>query len=211
MRISVDVKESANQISREIMNLVLKQMQASWQKATDNITRNLPDVVIDAIKGQPEYASIINGTLRSEFGLTNSATKVNDIISIWAKDIVVEDNPPKLVGSQVRAFYSFSMIKSDYSDVLSSPSAKQLIEGGNLPWLSWLLLQGGEILVPRYDVKFGPNPSSRTGNAVMVQGGNYRVDPKFAGQQGNNWVTRAVGSVNTSIEKLISQSLKAAL
>ena len=84
------------------------------------------------------------------------------------------------------------------------------MEATFLGW-RWLLLDGGKILVPKYDVKFGNNPNSRTGNAVMVEGGSYSVDPKYRGQQGNNWVTRAVGSVNNSIENLISKSLKAAL
>ena len=211
MKFSVTVQETQNQIAREILGIVLKEMRQGWSTATKNITRKLPDLVVEAIKSQPEYSSLLNGELRGEFGLTNSVSKVNDIIRIWADNIVVETEEPKIRGSQIVAFYSISMIDSDYSDVLGSPAAKQLIEGGNLPWLRWLLLDGGSILVPKYDVKFGPNPNSRTGNAVMVEGGSYSVNPQYRGQQGNNWVTRAVGSVNNSIEKLISQSLKAAL
>lgn len=211
MKFSVTVDQTANQISKEILGIILKEMKKGWSVATKNITKELPDVVIDAIKQQPEYNSLLSGKLRGEFGLTNSLSKVNDIIRIWADNIVVDYEAPKIKGSQIVAFYSISMIDSDYSDVLGSPAAKQLIDGGNLPWLRWLLLDGGKILVPKYDVQFGNNPNSRTGNAVMVEGGSYSVDPKYRGQQGNNWVTRAVGSVNNSIENLISKSLKAAL
>ena len=88
-------------------------MYTGWSVATKNITRELPDVVIDAIKQQPEHNSLLNGKLRGEFGLTNSLSKVNDIIRIWADNIVVEYEAPKIRGSQIVAFYSISMIDSD--------------------------------------------------------------------------------------------------
>lgn len=211
MKVDVTVKETTNQISREILNAILKEMSKSWAKGTQVITKALPMVVVDAIKSQPEYAALLSGQLRYEFGLTNSITKVEEIINIWANNIELTNSPPKLRGSQIVASYSISMIKSDYSDVLSAPSAKQLIDGGSLPWLNWLLTKGGAILVPSYDVEFGPNPRSRTGAAIMVKGGNYQVDPRYAGTDGNNWITRAVGSVNNNIEQLITTSLRAAL
>ena len=211
MRFSVTVDQTANQISKEILNIILKEMQPAWEKSTKKITAGLPDVVIDGIKAQPEYTSLLSSTLKFEFGLTNAITKVNDIINIWARNITVDNESPKIRGSQIVAFYSISMIDSDYADVLGSPSAQQLIDGGNIPWLRWLLLEGGKVLVPSYDVKFGPNPNSRTGGAVMVEGGSYRVDPKYAGTASNNWVTRAVGSVNNNIEKLITDSLRGSL
>lgn len=211
MKFSVDVKESTNDISNQILKIILQEMSKSWGNATRNITNNLPDVVVDGIKNQPEYLALNTGLLRSEFGLTNSTSKVNDIINIWANNIVLENEPPKIRGSQIVAYYSISMIRSDYTDVLSSPSSRQLIEGGNIPWLNWLLLRGGDILVPKYEVKYGPDPNSRTGNAVMIEGGNYRVDPKYAGVESNNWVTRAVGSVNSNIQKLIETSLRSTL
>ena len=211
MKFEVTIQETTNQISKEILNAILKEMSKSWSKGTQTITKGLPRVVIEGIKSQPEYGALLSGQLKFEFGLTNSITKVEEIINIWANNIVLTDSPPKIRGSQITASYSISMIKSDYSDVLSAPAAKQLIDGGNLPWLNWLLTAGGSILVPSYDVEFGPSSRSRTGGAIMVKGGSYRVDPKYAGALGNNWITRAVGSVNNNIEELITISLRSAL
>jgi hypothetical protein len=212
MKLTVDIKQSTTQISKDIANIILAQMKKSFQEGTDKITQQLPTVILNAIKSQPEYRALTSGDLRLEFGLTNAVGKVDAILDIWANSVQILYLPPKLQGYQTVAVYNFEMIQSDYSDVLSSIDAQQVIKNGSLPWLEWLLKRGGDLLVPEYTVKFGPSEFSRTGDAIMVESNNgYRVDPKYAGDVGNNWVTRATESVDKEITKLITNSLKGTL
>lgn len=212
MKFTVDVKENSTTISNDIAKIILKKMQGAFSEATDEITKNLPSVVIGSLKSEPEYNALRNGELMYEFGLTNAVSKVDSILAVWADNIVVEYKPPKLQGYQTVGYYSLEMIKSDYSDVLGEPQAQQLIKNGQLPWLEWLLVRGGDILVQDYEVKFGPSEYSRTGGAIMVESSkNYRVSSKYAGDIGNNWVTRAVTNVSRQIEILITNSLRGKL
>ena len=212
MKFTVDVKENATKISKDIANIILAQMQKSFRLATDNISKQLPTVVLNGIKAQPEYNALRSGDLMYEFGLVNPASKVDAILDVWASNIEILYLPPKLQGYQVVAVYDIGMIKSDYNDVLSLPSAQQVIKDGSLPWLEWLLIRGGDVLVPNYSVQLGPSDYSRTGGAIMVEGSkDYRVDARYAGDIGNNWITRTATSIDREIKQLITNSLKGTL
>jgi hypothetical protein len=82
-----------------------------------------------------------------------------------------------------------------------------------LPWLEWLLLYGGKIIVRDYRVKMGSNNRSRTGMAVMVEssGSNWRVPTEFAGTSNNNWVTRAINKIDNKILDILETELEKSL
>ena len=81
--------------------------------------------------------------------------------------------------------------------------------GYSLPWLKWLLLDGSAILVPNHSVVFGPNPKSRTGNAIMRLDKNrgWSVPSQYQGTESNNWITRALDNAAPEIEKLINGAM----
>ena len=46
----------------------------------------------------------------------------------------------------------------------------------------------------------------------MVEGSkDYRVDARYAGDIGNNWITRTATSIDREIKQLITNSLKGTL
>jgi hypothetical protein len=103
------------------------------------------------------------------------------------------------------------MIKENYEDVLSSADAFVIDDAKSLklPWLEWLLLYGGKIIVRSYEVKVGPNPHSRTGLAIMKPSKkNWRVPAEFSGTRENNWVTRALDRLDDSIPNLIQTEIE---
>lgn len=63
-------------------------------------------------------------------------------------------------------------------------------KGEDLPWLSWLLTKGDDIIIADYHIQFGVFAASRSGGAIMVPSLEWAVPPEYAGVEGDNWLTR---------------------
>jgi hypothetical protein len=206
--------ESDAQIRTKILQSITDYIKPKFIIATQNLSNVLPGIVANAIRSQPEYQSLLNGALKFELGVPDAANRVSSIIDIWSSNIRVNYGNIKQTGIGLSATFSVDMIKEDYSDILSSEAAivTDQLSGIVIPWLQWLLLDGGKILVKNYSVKFGPNNRSRTQYAIMVESDqNWRVPPEFAGTQKNNWITRSLENVNDEIINLMIQELERVL
>ena len=72
-----------------------------------------------------------------------------------------------------------------------------------------MLLKGNAIIIKNYEVKFGPSPKSRSGDALMIQSSSsWRVPPEFAGTIKDNWTTRALNRIDNKIINLIQTTLE---
>ena len=95
-----------------------------------------------------------------------------------------------------------------YSDVLGSSAAIQRTKKGqNLEWLDWLLIQGDKIIIKEYEISSG---EGRAGRFVMKKTvtGKWGVPSTFAGTPNNNWITRAIQSASTIIDRTLEEALK---
>jgi hypothetical protein len=74
--------------------------------------------------------------------------------------------------------------------------------GKSLHWLEWLSLAGDKTIIKDYDIVYGPNKRSRTGLAIMrsQSGARWKVPSEFAGNIGDNWITRSIDSISDSID-----------
>lgn len=210
MNISLDILESDQDIQNSILTAIKTHLDKSFSKARLAVADKVKKAVKSAIESEPEYQSLISGKLKYELGIPDS-TLITNIVSIWVNNIVVENQPIKISGDEIVGGFTINMIKSDYSDVLSSAGA-QITDsntGSKIPWLDWLLLRGGEILVSNYEVKFGANPRSRSGNAIMISSKkDWRMPPEFAGTAEDNWVYRAISKLDSNIPNIIRQELE---
>lgn len=104
------------------------------------------------------------------------------------------------------------MVDSSYKDVLVSQAANLITEKGqSLPWLEWLLRFGDKAIIRDYTIGVARNSArSRTGRAIMVKAASkrWKVPSQFAGTAQNNFVTRAIDSIEPSIIKLVETSLR---
>ena len=101
------------------------------------------------------------------------------------------------------------MIRSDFSDVLSSDSGFVIdaLRGYQLPWLEWLLLEGNKAIISKQEVIIGPNKFSRTGLAIMRPSNkSWRVPSEFAGTIKDNWITRAIDNSESQINELLDKA-----
>lgn len=125
--------------------------------------------------------------------------------------MTVTYNKATISKNSIKGSFSLSAIQSDYTDILAIPESILITEKGQkLEWLKWLLLFGDKTIIKDYTVVLGPNPRSRTGNAVMVQEtkSRWNIPPQFAGTLNNNWITRSIDSVNDEINSILLNALE---
>lgn len=214
MQVSIKLKETEQQIQALILKQLNKAIVECLSKAKIGIARAVKLQVEAAIKRAPEYESLTSddGKLRVQFGLVDADSKVKEIIDLFVNEIQVVVRTPLVSGSTIRAGIEIKAIKGDFSDALSSTSASQITEKGeSLPWLEWLLTRGDTIILREYEVvsKGKALAKSRTGGAVTIKkkSGSWRVPPEFSGSEGDNWITRAIDSIDATIESTIEAEI----
>lgn len=211
MKIEFNLTSSDKEIQNAILSSIREVVQTIFDASIPPIRKSISTKVYNALTSEPEYQSLVSGKLQYEFGIPSSAQKVNHIIHIWSDNIIVQTIPIKITGSSIVGGFSLNMIKDNYDDVLYNDAAIVVDNktGSVLPWLEWLLLYGGKIIVSNYEVKVGPNPYSRTGLAIMKPSKrDWRVPAEFAGTKDNNWVTRALNRLDEDIPNIIKQEIE---
>ena len=211
MKFSLKLIDNDKQISQKILSALKRHISTAFSKAKNEILQNIKQLIKASIEAEPEYQDLLSGTLKYELGIPDSTT-VDSIINIWVNNINVQNKPIKISGNKLFGGFSINAVKSDYSDVLASSTAviTDKNTGSLVPWLEWLLLRGGKILVKNYEVQMGSNPRSRTGMAIMVSSNeNFRMPAKFAGTEKNNWVYRAISKLDdTTMQNIIQNALE---
>lgn len=214
MKFGLTVAESTNTISDLIMKNLSDNINKILNKAIPRIENDLRFLLDTAIRNEPEYASLMAGSLKAELGLPDSAI-VDQTVDYFINSIKVSKNNIKYSTSKgmygnitielVTEASITSAINTDFANI-------QDVKGYIIPWLQWLLLEGTSILVKNYEVKYGNSPYSRSGMAVMVESNDsWNVPNMFAGKMGNNWITRAISNSESSIMKIISSTIENAI
>jgi hypothetical protein len=114
----------------------------------------------------------------------------------------ITTRPTTSSSSTIRGGFTLTMQPSDYSNILSLPVSQQVIDGGSIPWLEWLLTLGDAVIIANFGVEYGP--FGRTGRAHMLESAKpFKVNSSFSGTPNNNFVTRAIQTVSQQIETAI--------
>lgn len=214
MNISLKLLDSNSSIEKKILQSLAAELKGVFIKASEKIKKQLQTIVKEAIESQGEYQQLLSGQLKDELGIPNPASRVNAIVDAWVNNVQVNTRPVLVSGSSLKGGMSIGMVKKDYSDVLGMDEATITDKntGSVIPWLYWLLLGGGEILVKDYTIKIGPSKRSRTGNAIMIKSPkNWRMPAKYVGVADNNWVYRAISGLDSKIENMMQVELEKSL
>ena len=211
LKFNIKIIETDSQIRAAMLRALADEVNITISKSIPFIENQIKDIVKKAIINEPEYQSLIGGQLRYELGIPDALSRVNSIIDFWISNIVVINNGVKITNNGLSGGFSLEMIARDFANVLSMNDANvnDSQRGYSLPWLKWLLLEGGNILVKDYSVKFGASIYSRTGNAIMEDdpGSNWRVPAQFAGTINNNWITRAIDKLDDNIYNIFQTEI----
>lgn len=210
MRLEIKLVDSESQIRQLILNALKQDVQMTINKSTHQISDKIKALVKSALMSEPEYASLMGGQLKAEFGIESSSS-VDAVVEAMVETISITQNVIKVTNIGLSGGFTLTMMKSDdMGGVINQKNAQSLdSKGYALPWLEWLLFRNNEILVRNYKVKFGQNPYSRSGMAIMIPSDtDWRVPPAFVGSVENNWTTRAIDRVESQILNTIIQTIK---
>lgn len=211
LALSVKVIESSSEIETRILEALLPDVTKFFTKVQNQLAQIIPNIIINSITNQPEYDSLLNGTLQYEFGLPDPASRLSEIISSIKDGSIVTVKPIVAKSSGISGGVKIQMIKKDFGDLLSLGGSSFVTEKGDrLDWLKWLLIEGDSVIVSDHIFIFGPSQYSRTGYGIMRQvgGGFWRVPPEYAGTINNNWITRAIESASSEIESQLQKLLE---
>lgn len=210
MKFSLKLIESSPEIEKNILSTLKVLLEQAITASIRELSDKIQDIVKQALQSEPEYSSLKSGELRYNFGISDPSN-VDVVIEKLVNTIEIEIKPIKITPKGISGGYTINMINSqDFGGVLNSDAAIVVdAKGGyKLPWLEWLLLRNNEFIVKNYEIQLGPNPSSRTGNAIMVKSNDsWRVPPAFAGSKESNWTTRALEKVDKEIIMTMENTL----
>ena len=194
-----------NNVVREIS----KNVKRKAPRIKTIITEQIRKAVREALVSTPEYQSILQGKLKAELGIPQSDTRIITIIDTWVNNISVKVKSAK----SPLLLIDIGIIQDDYGGVLSLPAAQYTYQSkhgqGEIPWLKWLLLEGDKRIITKYE--FSSNPrGSRTGMGIMVRKsrGSWQVPPEFSGTSVDNFATRALGNIESVIDKIVEKAVK---
>ena len=207
--ITINILESTDIITQKILQALLPQVNTYLKKVFNKCKIEIEKTITSSIILSPEYQSLLSGQLKYELGLPDPQNRLSVIGKILT-NINVTYNKATFNKNSINGSFSLSAIRSDYTDILSIPESILTTEKGQkLEWLRWLLLFGDKTIIKDYTVVLGPNPRSRTGNAVMVQEtkSRWNIPAQFAGTINNNWITRSIDAANDQINSILLNAL----
>lgn len=214
MKYSISLVENETYIRTNILQALKPLVNSALDSCILKVRSPLVQLIKNALMGEPEYSSLISGTLRAEFGIAD-ISNVDIAIENIANSIIINKNSISINNLGLSGGLELKLINhQDFGGALSDQSAfvVDTDRGYSLPWLEWLLLKGNNIIVKNYAVKYTNSPKSRSGSALMVDSNtSWRVPPEYAGTIRDNWTTRALNRVDNDVIKIIRESFESSI
>lgn len=213
MNFSFKFTDAYPQIISKLNDAMIKKLSKQLY-SSDNIKiveKAVRLFVKSTIQSSKVWKSLSGGDpkgLDKHFGIPKGTVieRLDILLNIWADQILVKPNTIKRAKSFILS-YDFYAVYADWADVLDSEAgvtynkSKLHPEGQRLHWLSWLLIEGDQLEIDGYSIKFGPNSASRSGGAIMVPKLSWRIPTGFGPFNSNsNFVTRQLDLVAKSAD-----------
>lgn len=215
MTISLKILDSNQSLKDKILGEIQKKLAFAFVRAVPSIEKRVKAVLINSIKGQPEYDSLKYGALRHQLGLDNASERVNAIVDYWEESLYVQVVRPVKNANEITGKIIVYIADSQFSNERVKPEA--IIVPDKTPpfcWLEFLLLEGdASKLAPGYGFVNKVSPKSRSGRGLMIRSASrqWKIPSEFTGVVGNNWFTRALESVRYEIDTIMFEELNNAL
>jgi arsenate reductase-like glutaredoxin family protein len=215
LTIIVRATDSIDQTVKDVLSSLRTHIDVAMRQAAPAIRKRIQDTCTMMIKQTEEYSSLLSGELLAELGIPDVNRRLEEILKTIRNDVEVIARPVTVKGNTLDGGMSIGIIRSDFSSILGLPASEYISnQKYRIPWLEWLIAGGDQILVLDYAVTYAINAEqrirSRTGLALMVPGSGWRVDPRYSGTIGDNFITRAFdgNAIKDYVEKIVREELQ---
>ena len=206
----IKILESAKQLQVKILFELKKVVSKIFKTKGAKLEAQAKIIIEGHLMSSNTINSLLGGKLQKDFGLDNVTADraVLDIINsvVNSINLTFDSKSRNSVGSVI-----INLLPADISNIAGLSSGSYINDGsngGNIDWLLWLLTKGTQVVIGEYSVEYGLFPSSRSGGARMIEGGDFRVDPEHAGTIDDNFITRAVQEASPQIIEIIKKELQ---
>ena len=207
---SVIILESDKEIVDKINEALIERLNEVFFDRAKTVKELVRSNVLDILRGEDTFSSLLNGDLVGEFGFPKDSSKrLEAILAKIGESLVMTFYPFKYKNNKITGGYKFAMIKSDFSDIIKMTEAiVQTEKGVGLPWLEWLLTYGDSVIFTDYKIVF--KNAGRSGMAAMVPSKTtgWRVPKEHSGTITNNWITRAIDAWIKKLESILAKELR---
>lgn len=172
-------------------------------------------IILASLNKSETVQSLLSGSLRDDFGLFGNIvqTTVNNIVQYIASNVKVSIQQSKRNRSEYTI--SVQLLKmGDIQRIIGVPAGSFASRGGNVDWLEWLMTKGSQVVLGDYFIYPYAKGKTRSGGTSIMQkitsGGAkpFRVDPKYAGTENDNFIRRAVLDVEDEIINAIAGEIQ---
>lgn len=212
----IELDESNDQIASRLLKSLQSIIDGKMNSLKRPLEARFQELIRNAIRTSPEYASIRDGELRGQLGIEFAFVKIETILTAWVNSVKANILTTRIRNGYLEGGLTIQAIRSGYEDVLSNGAASFPTEGGFVfNWLEWLLLKGDTVIL-NYQYRTTPPKAikkySRTQQGLMFKNNSRRwsVPPEFAGSIDDNMVTRALARMEPQFALVLQQELSKA-
>ena len=203
IKLNISLQETQSEIAALISREVFKMTNRSFSRSVKPIKQLVRQELGNSVRNQPEWSSLLGGKLRTEFGIPDAFSRLSQVLNIWLSNIQVEFHRMSITGTKMSGGLTIRAVQDNYEDVLSLADSSFVTEKGEeLEWLRWLLVEGDRTIIRDYHIQYGQK--GRAGPAIMIKKGRWKVPSEFAGNPNNNFVTRAIDQIDSTLQKEIA-------
>lgn len=221
--VGLDIQENNNDMRIAILKAIAESLNARIPQAIPKIQERVSQILVGPFKKSSVYNAIVNGPLDGHFGIIKgqAQSRIDGIIDIFASQVKVEYVPLRATSSgfnnggvNIYAIEDdFLKVKdSDLGVTINKNPANRPFAGMRLPWLQWLLFEGGKVIIQDYKLVEGvfTRRHSRSGKAKMLpeEGSYWAVPTQFIGTKEANFVTEAIKNSEKWLETEFVKILK---
>lgn len=201
----IDTGEALNQTIKGALYFRAKK---AFREMSPQIISRVRALVEEKILSSDTTYSILHDSLRDEFGLTESRAdnSVAAIINYMTRNIEVK------LSTANKTISILLLIPPANNELISAvPQANFSTEKGPVHWLTWLLLNGTQVVIHDYRTFYDNSVTGRSGgDTIMIKdrSGVFRVDPEHAGTESDNFITRAIDDIADDILMIMREEAK---
>ena len=213
---TLELIDTTREIENKIHYAILVHLDNALKKSVPQIEQDVSTRLKQIFISSPEYLSLTTGgKLSVELGIPGDVALrlLDKVINTFADSLVVDLKDIKSWGSLARGFFPMNIYihETVIDKIIALPESSYLSNQRRVDWMEWLLTKGNQVILANFKIQYGNYAQvdfSRTGGAIMIEGGTWRIPPEFAGTYNDNWITRAIDNNARFLQDLITASIK---